>query len=193
MIQSFYKLRNAMLPKLLNVMFVGFSIILISANNFIQVENTSMEQRMYNLIMDYRANKNLPVISYSIELEKVAKAHATDLMLYYKTSEKCNLHSWSKNGKWQSCCYTADHKQSNCMWQKPAELSNYKATGYEIACYTSDGETPEQALKQFIESKYHKEVIVNTGIWKNTKWQAIGIGFSGNYATVWFGEAKDAL
>jgi hypothetical protein len=34
-------------------------------------------------------------------------------------------------------------------------------------------------------------VIVNSGIWKDMNWKAIGIGLDGEYGVVWFGAEED--
>ena len=36
-----------------------------------------------------------------------------------------------------------------------------------------------------------QHVMVNKGIWKNSNWEAIGVGIYKNYAVVWFGEEED--
>jgi hypothetical protein len=33
--------------------------------------------------------------------------------------------------------------------------------------------------------------MINTGIWKEVKWQAVGIGMDGEYGVIWFGDIKD--
>ena len=38
-------------------------------------------------------------------------------------SGQCNTHSWSANARWSACCYTRDHAQARCMWDKPREIS----------------------------------------------------------------------
>src|SRR5688572_4430660 len=75
---------------------------------------TSEEVKLYKLMMDYRKSKGLESIPLSSKLTKVAQTHARDLMLNYKFDfdNRCNPHSWSKKGKWSSCCYTSDHKQA---------------------------------------------------------------------------------
>lgn len=154
--------------------------------------STKTEKELYKLIMDYRASKGLSNIPLSKSLTIVAKTHAADLDLYKMDEKKtCNMHSWSDKGKWTSCCYTDDHKRASCMWSKPSELTNYKGAGYEIAHWSSDPVTPSGALLGWQNSKGHNEVIVNKGIWKTSKWQAIGIGIKNNYAVVWFGEEAD--
>lgn len=153
---------------------------------------TKDEQKLYDKIMTYRASKGLSKIPISKSLTIVAHTHAADLDTYRMDTKKgCNMHSWSDNGKWTSCCYTDDHKRAGCMWSKPAELTKYPGVGYEIAHWSSSPVTPSGALLGWQNSKGHNEVIVNKGIWKTSKWKAIGIGIRNNYAVVWFGEKTD--
>jgi hypothetical protein len=149
------------------------------------------EQKLYQLLMQYRKEKGLPAIPVSPSLTKVAQLHAADLQLHRPDTGSCNLHSWSDKGTWTPCCYTDDHAQANCMWQKPAELTAYKLPGFEIAYVVSSGNVKAtDALATWKNSNAHNELIVNKGIWKKG-WQAIGIGIAGRYAVVWFGEVKE--
>ena len=147
---------------------------------------TSNEQELYDLIMAYRKSKKLSMIPLSPSLTIVAQTHSKDLSVNRPDKGDCNAHSWSKNGKWTSCCYTSDHAKASCMWDKPKELSKYKYPGYEISCVGTGELSPEEALKTWKASKAHNNVILNGDIW-DTKWEAIGIGMYGGYATVWFG------
>jgi hypothetical protein len=156
------------------------------------------ELKLYNLIMEYRKSKNLPMIPLSRSLSYVAQEHCKDLYMNKPDlGPGCNAHSWSNKGKWTACCYTPDHQQAACMWNKPRELTGYKENGYEIACGSSKPEftkfvmTAEFALDSWEKSVHHNDVIINNSIWKDFKWQAIGIGIYQNFATVWFGTLKD--
>lgn len=151
------------------------------------------EQKLYDLMMAYRKSKKLPAIPLSAKLTLVAQTHAHDLASNYKfdVDNRCNPHSWSRKGKWSACCYTADHKQAKCMWDKPKEIAGYSGNGYEIAYYSSDGATAEEGLEGWKISPGHNPLIVNEGIWSKVNWRAIGIGFVGNYGVVWFGEVED--
>lgn len=150
------------------------------------------ENKLYDLMMAYRKTKGLESIPLSAKLTQVAQVHAKDLAENYDpTQEKCNLHSWSKNGKWTSCCYTADHKQATCMWDKPREIAGYESNGYEISYYFSAGADAESGLDGWKKSTGHNQMIINDGIWKKIKWNAIGIGFYKTYGVVWFGDKKD--
>lgn len=155
-------------------------------------QNLSTEEKeLYTLLMKYRKEKGLPSIPVSPSLTYVAQTHADDLQSFYTGSGKCNLHSWSSHGKWTSCCYTDDHKNAPCMWDKPRELTSYKGDGYEIAYWNSQGIIPEKALQGWKKSKGHHAMIVNQGMWSDSRWRAIGIGIKGNFAVVWFGEEAD--
>ena len=151
------------------------------------------ESKLYALIMEYRKSKNLKSIPLSSKLTQVAQAHTHDLNSEYEFDQnnKCNPHSWSKKGKWSACCYTADHKQAKCMWDKPTEIANYKSPGYEIAYYSSSGANALEGLNGWKLSPSHNEMITNSGIWKKVEWNAIGISLYKEYGVVWFGNAPD--
>jgi uncharacterized protein YkwD len=157
------------------------------------------ELKLYDLIMAYRKANKLPAIPLSVSLTYVAQQHCKDLFTNKPDLKKdCNAHSWSDKGAWKSCCYTPDHKQAECMWSKPAELTNYKSNGFEIACGSSQAVykdfvmTAPYALDSWKASVHHNHVILNKDIWKAIKWNAIGIGIYKGFATVWFGEIVDA-
>ncbi|UII33361.1 CAP domain-containing protein [Fulvivirga ulvae] len=154
---------------------------------------SSEEQKLYNIINDYRKKKKLDPIPFSAKLTKVAQVHAKDLADYYNfdPANECNPHSWSQNGMWTSCCYTNDHKMAKCMWDKPKEISGYDSPGYEIAYYSSAGANAEEGLQGWQKSPSHNPLLINSGMWKQIKWNAIGIGIYKEYAVVWFGQLKD--
>lgn len=153
------------------------------------------ERKLYEIMMEYRKSKGLESIPLSAKLTKVAQTHARDLMTNYKFdfNNKCNPHSWSRKGKWSACCYTSDHKQAKCMWDKPKEIAGYESAGYEIAYYSSKGATAEEGLDGWKKSPGHNPMIINEGTWSKAKWKAIGVGFYGEYGIVWFGEKSDEV
>ncbi|NRB48760.1 MAG: CAP domain-containing protein [Saprospiraceae bacterium] len=155
------------------------------------------EQVLYDLIMTYRDQLGLPQIPLSPSLNAVARTHTRDLMQNRPHNESCNTHSWSNHGNWSSCCYTPDHKQARCMWDKPRELTSYTGNGYEIAYRKvlhgiNDEIRAEHALRSWQKSRHHNAVIINQGPWKKHKWKAIGISIFGSFATVWFGDVPDS-
>ncbi|HOX81509.1 MAG TPA: CAP domain-containing protein [Chryseolinea sp.] len=151
------------------------------------------EKKLYDMIMEYRESKGLETIPLSIKLTEVAQTHAQDLATNYVFDQdnKCNPHSWSKKGKWTSCCYTSDHKQASCMWKKPKEITGYTSNGYEIAYYSSSGANAQQGLDGWKVSPGHNPLLINLGSWSNVKWNAIGVGIYKEYGIVWFGEVAD--
>lgn len=167
----------------------------IKRNSNPEIQVSAEELKLYELIMDYRKERGLPKIPLSKSLTYVAQQHCLDLSANsINERDGCNMHSWSGNGKWSKCCYTPDHKQAKCMWNKPRELTGYEGNGYEIAFGSSDRRyisTAEGALAGWKSSKGHNNVIVNREKWKNIKWKAIGVGMYKGYAMVWFGEEVD--
>lgn len=155
---------------------------------------SSEEKKVYDLIMQYRKSKKLGSIPLSEKLSRVAQVHARDLAENYThdpQNNPCNPHSWSTKGTWTPCCYTNDHKEARCMWDKPKEIADYPTFGYEIAYYSSLGATAQEGLNGWKLSPGHNPLLINSGIWSKIKWEAIGIGFYKEYGIVWFGEAKD--
>ncbi len=145
------------------------------------------------LINAYRATLGLPAVAVSSALTRVAEAHVRDLE-QARPSGSCNMHSWSNSSsEWKGCCYTADHAQSQCIWNKPREISQgaYKGDGFEISYWTSGRATPEQALATWKTSPGHHSVIINQSIWASTKWRALGVAVSEHYAVAWFGEVAE--
>jgi uncharacterized protein YkwD len=154
---------------------------------------TLEEQKLYDLIMEYRKSKNLKPIPFSAALTRVAQTHAVDLATNYTFDQNnsCNPHSWSKKGKWTPCCYTSDHKQAKCMWDKPKEISGYDNPGYEIAYYSSRGVTAQEGLDGWKQSPAHNPLLINDGMWSKVDWNAIGVGLYKEYGVVWFGQLQD--
>jgi uncharacterized protein YkwD len=156
-----------------------------------KVQLTQEELKLYNLINNYRASNGLKAIPLSTCLTEVAHLHVRDLEDNHPDQEGCNLHSWSQKGKWQSCCYTPDHAQKQCMWNKPKELTSYPGNGFEIAAQYSEPIDAKQALILWKGSQYHNEVLLNKGVYKR-EWKAMGIGIYKNYSVVWFGHETDS-
>lgn len=151
------------------------------------------EAKLYDLIMTYRKEKRLYPIQISSKLTQVAQLHAQDLANHFDVQNKdnCNPHSWSSNGNWASCCYTSDHAQAACMWEKPKEIAGYLSHGYEIAYFSSAGASAEEGLEGWKKSAGHNPLLINSGMWRQVEWKAIGIGFYKEYGVVWFGELED--
>jgi uncharacterized protein YkwD len=144
-------------------------------------------------INKYRQDRGLGRLAVSPLLTRVAEAHVADLEANHRRGGRCNMHSWSGNGKWSACCYTPDHTQAACMWDKPRELSGgaYASPGYEIVAHYTDPISPSMALQIWRESPAHHAMIINSGRWADNTWRAMGAAVGRHYAVVWFGEAAD--
>lgn len=154
------------------------------------------EFEIYRIINQYRKEKGLDSIPLSKSLTYVAKVHVKDLAENHPNSRRCNMHSWSDQGNWTSCCYTKDKKKAECMWNKPKELTNYVSAGFEIAFWTNiPFLDPEKyaalSLKEWKKSPAHHQVIINLPPWDRFTWMAMGVGAYKGYAVVWFGELDD--
>lgn len=149
------------------------------------------EEALFNAINDHRQSLDLPEIPLSPSLTFVARTHVQDQLAHGEEIlvVGCNLHSWSDHGAWSGCCYTPDHAEARCMWDKPRELTLYQNTGYEISAFGA--ESPEHALQLWLNSNRHRPVIENSGPWADYPWQAIGVGIEGGIAHVWFGVQSD--
>ncbi|GKV57375.1 hypothetical protein NCCP2222_33220 [Sporosarcina sp. NCCP-2222] len=156
---------------------------------------TEKEKELAKLINDYRISLGLKPLPISKSLTTVARTHVVDSNQYAPEKNvdvrgvKCNLHSWSSNGKWSDVCYTPDHEYAKRMWDKPRELTSYPGNGYEISVYYSAEMSPSVALKAWQGSSGHNNVIIGDGAWSNLS--TMGIGIHGNYAHVWFGKESD--
>jgi len=182
---------------LLNLYFFSFSQNIDSYNpknyKLTDVCLSKQEWKLYEIITEYREQNNLPKIPISRSLIYVAQLHVWDLNVNKPDSKSyCNMHSWSDKGSWTACCYTSDHAKASCMWDKPRELTNYYGNGFEISHGTYGySANAESALNGWKSSSGHNNVIINKSIWKDMKWNAIGVGISDGFAVVWFGTAKD--
>ena len=153
------------------------------------------EVKLYEKINAYREQKGKDPIPLSFNLTIVAQAHAIDLFENKPYDDHCNMHSWSDNGPWSQCCYTSDHSNPHCMWDKPGEVSNYPGRGYEIVYsywpVSSSVPLAKEALEAWQLSPGHNNTIINAGVFTQATWNAMGVGIYGGYVVVWFGEEAD--
>jgi hypothetical protein len=144
------------------------------------------------LINAHRDDNGKPMIPLSKSLCTVGQIHVQDLVDNAPHApNNCNLHSWSNQGNWGACCYTDDHAQAQCMWDKPKEITVYPGNGYENAAGGGGNITPGGAVNQWKGSSAHNDVMLNNGVWANYPWGAIGAGLKDGYAVVWFGVEAD--
>lgn len=147
------------------------------------------DMALATLVNDYRVSRGLPALPLSPSLSQVARTHVEDLIAHGANSGSCNLHSWSSEGSWSGCCYTSDHSQASCMWDKPRELTEYPGNGYEIS--TGGARDGAHALSLWQSSGGHHDVIINGGSWSQP-WGAMGVAITpGAFAHIWFGREAD--
>ncbi len=82
------------------------------------------------------------------------------------------------------------------MWKKPAELTHYTSTGFEIAIGQPGENTgyvldSSRALELWKSSALHHDVILNRATWQSTTWRAMGAGIIDSHAAVWFAKDPD--
>jgi uncharacterized protein YkwD len=143
------------------------------------------EQKLYNLVNDYREANGLDDIPASRALSIVANRHVVDL------AENIGevTHSWS------DAPYSSDDSSTwPNMWGAPQRFTNYPGNGYENAFGGSGGyvATAEDALTGWQGSPGHNNVILNRDIWIDLDWEALGVGIYEGYAVLWFGEETDS-
>jgi uncharacterized protein YkwD len=143
-----------------------------------------------DLLNVYRSQNGKSTIPCSPSLKKVADTHVHDLNDNKPHEQaQCNLHSWSNKGSWSACCYTSDHAQAQCMWDKPRQLTVYTGNGYENAA--SGVSSPSHAIEVWKSSPGHNEVMLSNGTWASHPWKAVGAGLYNGYSALWFGEVTD--
>ena len=175
---------------LLFVLFItslAFSQKRIIPKNFCVNEQA---EALFVLINNFRADNGLEKLPLSASLSYVASMHLNDLIEHHADSSLCNLHSWSDQGTWTSCCYQPYIPVQECMWDKPKELTPYIYRGYELAFFQEGNLSPQEVLDAWLEVTEAKQMILNQGKWDNT-WRALGVDIGNNYALLWFGRAKD--
>lgn len=141
---------------------------------------TAQEKELYKIVNEYRAKNNLQPIALSNPLSVVANRHLLDLINNIKSLS----HGWS------NCPYDIKNQSTwNCLFQSPKRLNvGYSGSGYENLYRNLNGvATPVLALGAWKKSEMHNSLILNSNLWKDTKFDAFGIAISGSYAALWFG------
>lgn len=143
------------------------------------------EQKLYNLVNEYRAENGLAPIPASKALTTVANRHVLDL----EENIDRVTHAWS------DAVYDSNNPDTfSSMWNAPQRFNTgYPGNGYENAHGGSGGyiATAESALNSWKNSPLHNDVILNQGTWTDNSWNALGVGIYGGYAVLWFGEEVD--
>lgn len=164
---------------------------------------TDEEAELARLINRLRSEHQLPAIRVTGALYKVAKWHVIDLALFSPHKDKtdsrgkpCDLRSWSDKGEgrggWKPLCYTSDHQYAKELWGKPREISDFRGAAYENIYWTSAPLSPSMVINCWENRKEEKELILELGAWKESRWASMGIGIYGGYAAVWISDSADS-
>jgi hypothetical protein len=85
------------------------------------------------------------------------------------------------------------------MWSKPSELTQMKATGFEITI-GQPGEVnagtvldSNKAIGMWQSSALHNDVILNRGQWQAMHWKSLGAGIIDSHACAWFSDQPDPV
>jgi hypothetical protein len=148
-------------------------------------ELDAAERQLAFLINEYRAQHGLPAIAFSPALSLVANRHVRDMAL--------NLHRPTHD--WSNCPMSQSWE---CMWNAPQVLgTRYPGNGYENAfAGRADADIDvAQILRTWKEegeaTRPHNDLILGRGMWKDSTWQALGIGIYQGYAVMWVGREVD--
>lgn len=152
---------------------------------------SSDEIHLYRLINEYRAFSGLEIIPLSKSLSYVAHVHVRDLEANRPDLHSCNLHSWSDKGNWTACCYSKDPNRTNCMWNKPRELTTYMGNGQELILWENIPASARSAFDQWRNFEPTNDMLLNRDRWSDRTWKGVGIAIYQGYASVWFGEVTD--
>jgi hypothetical protein len=161
---------------------------------------SAQEEELIRLVNVYRKRRGLGEVAVSQSLVKVARTHVLDLQINRPDLGKdplgvsCNMHSWSSRGYWQPVCYTDDHRNAALMRSKPSEITSqwFDEIGYEVAYWTSRGPIlPLKVISSWIKSPPHRAMLFETDKWANTTFRSVGVGFSDNFAVLWYSPKSD--
>lgn len=142
------------------------------------------ETKIYEKINEYRAQHDLPPISHSPSLTRLANRHVRDL------AENIGL----LTPGWSNCPYDPRNQNTwHCMWNAPQRLCTaYPSMAYEIAQANAYKITADSAIQEWQRGSYANSLILNQGNW-SMPWNAIGIGVYKGYAVLWLGSELDPL
>jgi len=149
------------------------------------------ELKLAEAINKIRKKHGKKPVRLSVSLTYVAETHVKDLQINHPDTSICNLSSWSDKGRWTPVCYNPYVVDRKAMWDKPRELTRYPYNGYELAAYMQGGIILDSLSELWDTLAESLDMITTEGIWSKKHWEAMGVGISGNYASVWFGQRVD--
>jgi len=153
----------------------------------------SEQQRLIDLVNQYRTENKQPAIPTSYWLTATAMLHTIDRRDNgYPESYGCSSgHSWSGKSTLFTgpCCYSGATNWE-CMGLKPAEISKNRFTGIGYENWVQ-ADSVEAALAAWKGSTAHREVILNLNGWAGSPWKSIGAGVCGGFYGIWFSQTAD--
>lgn len=149
------------------------------------------ELELLHMINDYRATFNKPEINLSNSLCYVAYLHNHDLIQNHPDTGICNMHSWSDNNEWTPCCYHSKTEDKSCLFNKPAELTNFPGSGYELIYWDSKFAKPRDAFDLWRTTNYSRDILLNEGKWSEELWSAAGVSVEDDYVILWLSTFDD--
>ncbi len=141
------------------------------------------ERELIKLVNEYRRKRRLPPVKVSASLSYVAQKHTKEMQHNFKDI----THSWV------GCKYKGSNpKTYGCMQDMPKKLTGYPGRGFECAFAQYGSKfSAADVLQGWKESRPHNNVILNRDVWRQLKWEAVGVSIYGNYAAIWFGDEDD--
>lgn len=153
------------------------------------ISNT--ENQLFNSINQLLIENGGKELSLSKSLSYVAKLHINDLSENHPDTSICNLSSWSDKGDWTACCYNSYVPNSECMWNKPKELTNFRYRGYEMALYFEEEYNSDSIMQLLYSSKKALAMLLTKDDYSSKKWICMGIGINENYTSIWLAQRAD--
>jgi hypothetical protein len=77
------------------------------------------------------------------------------------------------------------------MWNKPIEMCDFPAKGFECIYRSSNIADIHAALNKWQSNANTFSLLTSQGAWSKRKWKSIGIGILGSYVTLWLSEGTD--
>jgi len=174
-----------------NIHFATFCFVVVILFA-VPVFSVSEQQRMIDLVNQYRISKGKSAVNTSYWLTATAMLHTIDRRDNgYPDAYGCSSgHSWSGKSSLFTgpCCYSGANWQ--CMGLKPGEISKNRYSGIGYENWVQAGSV-EAALEAWKASVAHNEVMLNLNGWSGSTWKSMGAGVCGGFYGIWFSETAD--
>eukprot|EP01089_Gocevia_fonbrunei_P002738 TRINITY_DN12647_c0_g1_i1.p1 TRINITY_DN12647_c0_g1~~TRINITY_DN12647_c0_g1_i1.p1 ORF type:complete len:395 (+),score=67.23 TRINITY_DN12647_c0_g1_i1:392-1576(+) len=159
---------------------------------FVTLYAVSEQQKVLDLVNQYRNEHGLPSVPTSYWLTATAMMHTMDRRDNGIPQDfGCESgHSWSgKSNQFSGpCCYSGATWE--CMCMKPSEISKgrFPYISYENWVRAP---TAESAVNAWKGSNSHNELMLNLNGWAGSTWKSMGAFSCDYYYGLWFSEYED--